>query len=302
MYDQYNRNIHYMRISITDRCNYRCGYCKGFTPLQHSDICSYEEIINVCKSAISLGIDTFKITGGEPCARKGYISFIQQLKQLDGCKSITMTTNGSLLNKTDLDTLKDLVDCINVSIDTIDASHYKEITQNDCLDIVCENIQYAKSIGMNIKINCVLIDDLSNDEILNLIQYGTQFSIPVRFIELMPMKDNKRSHRTKEDVLKLLTNVEIDESKYGNGPASYYKSDEGIIGFIEPVHGKFCDSCNRIRLTSTGFVKACLFHKDGRNIKDGNIDEILKEVIYHKPKAHDFEKKMVGMSMAEIGG
>lgn len=306
MHDQYKRNIHYMRISITDRCNYRCSYCKSFSPLQHTDILSYEEILKVCQSAIQLGIDTFKVTGGEPCARKGYLSFIKSLKELNGCKEVTLTTNGSLFTKEDLDALQEIhLDGINVSIDSLNPEHYKEITQTSDLETVLENVLYAKKIGLYVKINCVLIDELSDAEILELISFGKENGIPVRLIELMPMKDNKRAHRTKEDVLKLLTNVKKDEHSYGNGPASYYTSEQGLVGFIEPIHGKFCDSCNRIRLTSTGFLKACLFHKDGKNIReniDVNLEEVMKDIIYHKPKAHDFETRMVGMSMSEIGG
>lgn len=306
MLDQYNRNIHYMRLSITDRCNYRCSYCKSFTPLEHKDILSYEEILKICTYAISLGIDTFKVTGGEPCARLDYLSFIQRLKSLEGCKKVTITTNGYLLEKEDLDTLKEAdIDGINVSIDTLDPEHYRLLTQVDGIEKVISNVLYARKIGLYIKINCVLLDELSESEILDLIHFGKRHDIPVRFIELMPMKDNKRAHRTKEDVLQLLSNVYKEEKEYGNGPACYYRSDQGLVGFIEPIHGKFCDSCNRIRLTSTGFLKACLFHKDGKNIRkyiDQNLEEVMREVIYHKPQAHDFEKRMVGMSMSEIGG
>ena len=304
MYDQYNRKIEYMRISITDRCNLNCIYCKGFDALTHNDILRYEEILDICKVAVQLGIGYFKITGGEPCARKGYLSFIESLKKMDGVHEVTITTNASLLKKEDIDTLKRIgIDGINVSLDTLDKECYKEITGKDCIDLVVHNILYMKSIGLHVKINSVLLDETRDEEFLNLIDFGNLHSIPIRFIERMPMKDDKVSHRTKKDILSLLDNVEIDKNKYGNGPASYYQTNRGTVGFIEPVHGKFCDQCNRIRLTSTGYLKACLFHKDGMNVRNRtNLEDMMKEIIYNKPQGHDFEKDMAGISMSKIGG
>ena len=146
MYDQYQRNIHYMRISITDRCNFRCMYCKPFHMLHHEDILSYEELLKVCKCAIKLGIDTFKITGGEPCARNGYLSFIQNVKELEGCKKVTLTTNGSLLNKNDLDTLKDIgLDGMNISLDTLDKENNYYL-KNKKKQKKCENSEVIKPV------------------------------------------------------------------------------------------------------------------------------------------------------------
>ena len=304
MKDQYNRNINYMRISITDRCNLCCTYCKGYEQLKHKDILRYEEILDICKVAVSLGIHFFKITGGEPCARKGYLSFIERLKELEGVYGVTLTTNGTLFNKEDIDALKKMkLDGMNISIDTLDREHYKRITGKDCISKVIENVVYAKKIGLYVKINSVLLDELENKEIMELIEFGNQYSIPVRFIELMPMKDEKSSHRNKEYVLSLLEDVEEDICKYGNGPAIYYRCNKGIVGFIEPVHGKFCNQCNRIRLTSAGYLKACLFHTTGRNIRNcENLEQVMKDIIVHKPKGHNFENEVVGISMSQIGG
>lgn len=311
MKDQFNRTINYMRISLIDQCNYHCSYCKDDSICLKHDYLSYDEILIIVKEAIKLGITKFKITGGEPFIRKGAVSFIKELKHTEGVEEVTITTNGSLLSFEDLKELKD-VDCINFSLDTLDNEHYYKITKNQSLQKVIDNIIYASSLHMNIKINCVLSEYINNQEILDLLMFANQHQFILRFIELMPMKTgSKVGLFNKQYVLNLARDHHIDlietKIKLGNGPAHYYQMNETYIGFIEPIHGKFCHECNRIRLTSSGYLKACLFHETGCDLKkvlqdQGNIKQIMKEVIYDKPASHQFEERAAGVAMNKIGG
>lgn len=311
MKDQYERKIDYMRISLTENCNYACSYCRDdFVNANHDDL-SYEEILTIVKVAIDLGIHKFKITGGEPFMRKEALSFMKQLKQLDGVDEVTVTTNGSLLSHEDIEDLV-IIDGINFSLDTLNEDHYCRLTKSNQLHKVIDNICYAHSLNMKVKINCVLTHDITHQEILDLLMFAKKNKIPVRFIELMPMKKGSMSgHMNKQSVLEVAKANDIQlfetDQKQGNGPAHYYKMDETYIGFIEPIHGKFCDQCNRIRLTASGFLKACLFHETGCDLKNKlrrneEIEGIMKEVIYHKPRSHHFEERAAGIAMNKIGG
>lgn len=304
MKDQYQRTLSYMRISLTDRCNYRCEYCGGIPQLSHDDILSYEEILEICRCAIQLGIHTFKITGGEPLVRKDVLFFIKQLKELEGVQQVTLTTNGSLLSKEDLQFLKDIhIDGINFSLDTIDEHLYQEITQSHELKKVMKNILLAKKLGVYVKINCVLLEKLTINHIQDLMDWCFQHDIILRFIELMPMGYKQKSLYNREDIFYLChSHVPIKE-RFGNGPATYYLLDDHIVGFIEPLSHKFCETCNRLRLSSTGYLQTCLFHKDGVNLRyQKDIKSLMKKAMFEKPKEHFFEKENTDMKMFEIGG
>lgn len=314
MKDQYNRTIDYMRISITDRCNYRCSYCMPdqFKLLSHNDILRYEEILKICKAAIGLGIVNFKVTGGEPSVRKGYLSFLRELKSLDGVKQVTLTTNGALLDHETLDLLKEIgIDCINFSIDTLSKEKYKSICGKDLLDEVLDHLLYGISIGLNIKINTVAGESLDYKDIEDLINFSKDLPISLRFIEIMPLGGNEKMNKI-EEVRTYIDNHFMIEERYGklgNGPAHYIKLKgmKAQIGFIEALHHKFCDECNRVRLSSTGRLKLCLFHKNSISLKpylnqERELKEIMYSAIYKKPKEHHFEDEKSITIMNQIGG
>lgn len=314
MQDSFGRNINYMRISLTDRCNYACYYCKPDISkhLCHSDILTYEQLLDICRCAITLGITRFKITGGEPTLRKGYIDFIRRLKELDGVEQVTLTTNGSLFSFTDLDELKKIgLDCINFSIDTLDESEYLKICKKNNLKKVLSNLEYAYQIGIPVKVNCVVDNLFSLSRFESMLELIKDKKIALRYIELMPLKYSDRNSKMNEFIEYVQKNYTLNayNNKLGNGPAHYYTIPEfqGYIGFIEALHNKFCGQCNRVRLSSVGRLKLCLFHMDGVDLKPylNNLEElekVMREWIFKKPKEHHFEEEHSSTVMNEIGG
>ena len=285
MQDSFGRNINYMRISLTDRCNYACYYCKPDIAkhLCHLDILTYEQLLDICRCAVLLGITRFKITGGEPTLRKGYIGFIRRLKELDGVEQVTLTTNGSLFSFSDLDELKKIgIDCINFSIDTLDESEYLKICKMNNLEKVLLNLEYAYKIGIAVKVNCVVDNLFSFSRFESMLELIQDKKIALRFIELMPLKMCDRNTKMDELIEYVQKNYTLNayDEKLGNGPAHYYKITDyqGYIGFIEALHNKFCQDCNRIRLSSVGQLKLCLFHMDGVDLKPylDNLSELEK--------------------------
>ena len=270
MFDRYGRSINYMRISLTDRCNLRCVYCRPDNAriLEHSDVLRYEQLLDVAKCAVSLGINRFKITGGEPLLRKGSLDFIARLKALEGVEQVTLTTNGMLLEQYIPKLLSCGIDGINISLDTLDNDLYEQITGGGNLEIALHGIKNTVAAGIKCKLNCVALRILHEKDIINLMEFAHSLRVPLRFIELMPLACNNKLHSyTGNDIRSLLEEVGYKLEKvniiFGNGPASYYEAtkngEKQIIGFIEPLHGKFCGSCNRVRLTSTGQLKPCFY-------------------------------------------
>lgn len=314
MQDSFGRNINYMRISLTDRCNYACYYCKPDISkhLCHSDILTYEQILDICRCAVSLGITRFKITGGEPTLRKGYIDFIRRLKELEGVEQVTLTTNGSLFSFTDLDELKKIgLDCINFSMDTLDESEYLKICKKNNLKKVLWNLEYAYKIGISVKVNCVVDNLFSLSRFESMLELIKDKKIALRFIELMPLKYSDPNTKMNELIEYVQKNyiLNVYDHKLGNGPAHYYKITDyqGYIGFIEALHNKFCSECNRVRLSSVGRLKLCLFHSDGVDLKPylNDLEELQKTMnfwIFKKPKEHHFEEEHSLTVMNEIGG
>lgn len=337
MQDQYNRNINYMRISLTDRCNLRCIYCRPevIQLVEHSEILRYEEILRLVKCAVTLGITRFKITGGEPLIRKGAVDFLAQLKQVQGVEQVTLTTNGMFLEAFLPQLVEAGLDGINISLDTLQPQRYRAITGGGELEPVLRAIAKAGQLGMVCKLNCVPLrskDAVSKEgelrvgdnsmamaeELLQLCQYAAEEKLPLRFIELMPLDCNfALTAYSGAELRRLLVQagytLKLIERKLGNGPAVYYeasKNQQQIIGFIEPLHGKFCASCNRVRLTSTGQLKPCLYSASTLDMRrllrcgasDEQIIESLREAIFHKPMGHHFEACPASFTMNEIGG
>lgn len=320
MKDQFHRTIDYARISITDRCNLYCTYCRPDheEKLSHEEILRYEEILRLCKILTTLGIDKFKVTGGEPLVRKGCIDFIRELKKMDGVSKVTLTTNAVLLSR-DLTKLAEVgIDGINVSLDFMERDKYKKITGYDGYEQVMTAIEQALQLGLNIKINAVLTEQTTMEDIQKFIDYIRNHKISIRFIEQMPLgkkkvttslSRNEIRNNLKEQGIKF---HKVDQ-RIGNGPAVYETLDgyQGMIGWIEALHGKFCNTCNRIRLTSTGGIKPCLYYEEAGNLRDmlrneetsdEEIKQVLEEIIYKKPQAHHFEDKPSESKMYTIGG
>ena len=321
MKDLQGRDINYMRISITDRCNLRCKYCMpdGIELLPMSEILTFEEIIRVCRQAVELGITRFKITGGEPLVRKGCASLIREIKRLPGVEQVTMTTNGVLLSGY-LEKLSEAgLDAVNISLDTLNREEFAELTGADHLPEVLKSIDAAVESGLRVKLNAVLQKGKNADEWQQLLELAKDRPLDVRFIEMMPIGRGRECMGISND--ELLKRIQEnypgvckDERVHGNGPAVYYHIPgfAGSVGFISAIHGVFCSSCNRIRMTATGDLKPCLCYQDSVSVREaaryGTDEEVrarLEEAITMKPKQHCFDEKQ-GITeqrkMVQIGG
>ncbi len=320
MKDNYGRKINYMRISITDRCNLRCRYCMpdGIEKVSMSRILSYEDILRIAEAATRIGITRFKVTGGEPLVRLGCADLVRNLKALPGTEQVTITTNGIELAKY-MPALKDAgLDAINISLDTMDKDKFRYITQCGDIDRVMEGIGTAIASGVRTKINCVPQKGFNENEIPDFAEFAFDKGIDVRFIELMPIgQSNAGNGLSNEAILSMLKGLYpelvTDDSVHGNGPAVYYHipGRKGSIGLISAMHGVFCSTCNRIRLTSQGLIKPCLCYEDAVDLKPaldgtiGDIRELLEKAISVKPGQHCFNDQPDNIerrSMSQIGG
>ena len=312
-----------MRISVTDRCNLRCRYCMpdGITRVPMEEILRYEEIAFICAQAVRLGIDRFKITGGEPLARKDCTVLIAMLRQIAGVRQVTMTTNGVLLAD-HLDELTEAgLDAVNISLDTTDREQYRAITGSDELERVLGSVRAAAG-KLPVKINCVVQDGVNEEAPEQMIMLARDLPVDVRFIEMMPIGAG-RGLKTVPNTT-VLARIEArfgktteDLQTRGNGPAVYRRLEgmRGRIGFISAVHGRFCGECNRLRLTSVGELKPCLCYaeviplrgilRDGRADREERICEKIREAVMTKPAGHCFEDRAgvtENRKMAQIGG
>lgn len=321
MKDSYGREIEYMRISITDRCNLRCRYCmpEGIRLCPMEDIMTYEEIRLVCREAVKLGISKFKITGGEPLVRRGCEELIRQIKEIPGTEQVTMTTNGVLLGDM-LPKLREAgLDAVNISLDTLRPQRFREITGFDCLGKVLGSVETALDSGLKVKINAVLQEGVNEEEWRELLLLARDRRLDVRFIEMMPIGGGRQRTAVSNDQLldrirQAFPGAEPDESSHGNGPAVYYRIPgfSGSVGFISAIHGVFCGSCNRIRMTSTGEIKPCLCYQERVSVKEAaragdgeEVGRLLEEAVWRKPRMHCFnsgEPVSEQKAMAEIGG
>ena len=274
MLDAFGRKIDYIRLSITDRCNQRCLYCmpeEGIAPITHDDVLRYEEVMLVARAAIRAGIFNFKVTGGEPLVRKGCVNFLRGLKSMPGAEHVTLTTNGVLLEPVLNDLYEMKIDGINISLDSLDSSTYIKITGRDNLPVVLSALDKALSLGLKIKVNCVPMRGINDNEIEKMAKLAESMPVDVRFIEFMTEYDDMRITGTEimKRLLEVYPDLVQDSRRRGLGPARYFKSARmrGSIGIIDAVENCFCEYCNRVRLTSDGFLKLCLFHDDGVDLR-----------------------------------
>ncbi len=323
MLDQFNRNIDYIRLSITDRCNLRCRYCmpEGAAYESHEAILRYEEILRICRAAIELGITKFKLTGGEPLVRRGCAELAAALKALPGAEQVTLTTNGLLLGE-HLDALCAAgLDAVNLSLDTLDADKYRRITgfsgfrPEDALAL----LRRCCDKGLRAKLNAVLLPE-NRDEVCALAAIAAALPVDVRFIELMPIGFGGSLERVDPDAAlaalkERWPDLHATDEKRGNGPAVYYAAEglQGRLGFIDAVSHRFCESCNRVRLTSTGQLKPCLCYDSTADLRallrggcsDEELKTALRDGIYRKPRAHRFDLPQEITErhiMSQIGG
>lgn len=318
MLDSFGRRINYLRVSLTDRCNLRCKYCmpeKGIQDkLSHDDLLTLEELYLLIEKFVDLGIDKIRFTGGEPLVRKGIVNLIKEINSLEKVRELTLTTNGLLL-KGMAQSLKDAgINRVNISLDTLNPDKYHEITRGGDLSLALDGIEEAIKVGLTpIKINTVLIGGFNEDEISNLVDL-TKKGIDVRFIELMPIGEAMDfsegkfvSNRKVLDVIRNLVPVETEDR---SSPAVYYRLPDvkGKVGIINPISCKFCNNCNRIRLTSTGKLKTCLHSNREIDLKaairnNEDIREVIKEGILSKEESHHLEdREYIYRNMNQIGG
>ncbi|MGN9104818.1 GTP 3',8-cyclase MoaA [Oliverpabstia intestinalis] len=323
MLDRYGRVINYLRISVTDHCNLRCCYCmpEGVQDVGMKNILTFEEIWEIVRTGVSLGITHIRITGGEPLVRKGCVDLIRGIREIPGVETITMTTNGVLLGNYGKQLKEAGVDGVNISLDTLDPEEFYKITGKRELQEVLAGIRAVKTAGLPVKLNAVNRKELDP---IPLVRYAQEENLPLRFIEMMPVgygkkyvgRSNEELRETLEAVCgkaECMTNRE-ELSRMGSGPAVYYQfSDLKVpVGFISAIHGKFCDTCNRVRLTAEGYLKLCLCYDEGadlrRVLREGekeNLRTIMEQTIFRKPAAHCFEhpaEMTETHEMVKIGG
>jgi len=324
--DNFLRKIDYLRVSVTDRCNLRCSYCMpedGVPNIPHSSIMSFEDIELLVRSAISIGFTKVRLTGGEPLVRKGICDLVRIISRIEGLNDLSLTTNGVLLSETAKE-LKDAgLDRVNISLDTLKPDRFYEITRRDLFNKVIEGIDAALEARLDpVKINVVLIRGTNDDEIEDFVEITRERPLSVRFIEFMPISHMSEwtrkkvipSSDLKSEIQKRYQLIPLPEKK-GSGPSEDYqvKGFSGSVGFITPVTESFCEKCNRIRVTSDGRIRSCLFSdnehdilpllRGGKDIEE--IADFIRKSISKKPMCHDIDSvqfRSCQSSMSKIGG
>ncbi|EED1946105.1 GTP 3',8-cyclase MoaA [Campylobacter jejuni] len=296
--DQFGRKINYLRISVTQRCNFRCLYCMPKIPFDYQpkeNLLSFEELFLFIKAAIDEGIEKIRITGGEPLLRKDLSIFIKMISDYKSDIDLAITTNGFLLK----DFAKDLKNAglkrLNISLDTLDHKKAKTLAQKDVLDSVLSGIDEALNLDLKVKLNTVALKNLNDDELISLLEFAKSKKAQIRFIEFMENTHayGKLQGLKRDEIIQILSQkyqiqlIKKDEK----APVSIYKADDYEFGIIDPHSHEFCDSCNRIRLSAEGLLIPCLYFDEALSIKEavrkGDIKaavEILQEVLRNKPE------------------
>ncbi|BAS68042.1 MAG: GTP 3',8-cyclase MoaA [Gammaproteobacteria bacterium] len=326
--DPFGRTISYLRFSVTDHCNYRCHYCRDedhFNKTVRTEVLSYEEIERIMQIFADLGISKVRLTGGEPLLRTGISKIIKLIGAIDGITDIPLSTNAHLLEKFAGKIHKNGVNRVNISIDSLIAERFAEITRGGELDKVINGIDAAIKVGMRpIKINMVVMRGVNDDEIEAMIDFAIGRKIDIRFIETMPIGSagiNALSqHYSETDILKridahLVNNLIAIKPEQTAGPAKSYliKNTHSSVGIISAVSNNFCSACNRIRLTAKGQLILCLGQKNSVSLRDAlrsgvtddEVKNLIIDAISHKPKQHDFNTNADNINtaqMVEIGG
>lgn len=309
--DKFNRVVDYIRISVTDRCDFRCVYCMAedmvFAP--RAEVLTLEEIELISQAFIEMGVSKIRLTGGEPLVRKGLVDLVSKISKFDGLKELNMTTNGSQLPQLAY-TLKDAgLDRINISLDSLKAERFKELTRTGDLNTVLKGIQTAKEAGFKrIKINAVILKGQNDDEIMDLVRFVRKHELDISFIEEMPLGQIDHHDRAQtfigSDYIRnvIEENYElasIDDNS--GGPSRYWRFIDGHnsrIGFISPHSHNFCSSCNRVRITAKGRLLLCLGNEHSVDLKAvvrkypnelEPLKQVIREAMMIKPERHEFD-------------
>ncbi|MBC2836762.1 GTP 3',8-cyclase MoaA [Paragemmobacter straminiformis] len=309
--DPFARPISYLRVSVTDRCDFRCVYCmsENMTFLPKADLLTLEELDRLCTAFVHLGVEKLRITGGEPLVRKGIMTFFRAMSrhlESGALRELTLTTNGSQLRKYAAELAECGIRRINVSLDTLDTQKFADITRWGRLGQVLDGIEAAREAGLRVKINAVALKGFNEDELFPLLDWCAREGHDLTFIEVMPMGDLGNEDRLDQywplsdlraRLAERFTLTELAERS--GGPARYVRINETgqKIGFITPLTHNFCESCNRVRLTCTGELYMCLGQEDMADLRaplratpdDALLEQSIRAAIARKPKGHDFD-------------
>ena len=307
--DPFGRGITYLRVSVTDRCDFRCVYCmsEDMTFLPRKDLLTLEELDRVCSAFVRLGVRKLRLTGGEPLVRRGIMDLFRNLGRhlrSGDLDELTVTTNGSQLARYADELYEAGVRRVNVSLDTLDPDRFRAITRWGRFGQVMDGLRAAKEAGLGIKINAVALKGVNEDELDRMVEWCGEQGFDLTFIEVMPMGDVGDDRLDQYLPLSLVRSRlaqawTLEESVYRTGgPARYFNVREtgGRLGFITPLTHNFCESCNRVRMTCTGTLYMCLGQQDSADLRevvrnsesDAPLDEAIREAISRKPKGHDF--------------
>ena len=327
MFDQYGRKIEYLRLSLTDRCNLRCRYCmpeEGVQKMPPEELLTFEEIMTVLRPLAQRGIKKVRLTGGEPLVRRGLPKLLRGIARLPGIEQVALTTNGVLLAEMAESLLEAGLTELNISLDTLQAAVFNELTRRNLWDRVMAGIDKVRALGLRqVKINCVPLSGINEQELPMLAALAKDWQVKVRFIELMPVGCAWQSgyHGVPSQTVRQQL-----EAAYGTlmpaagaeqgifGPARYYKIPgwAGEIGFIDALEHKFCHSCNRVRMTADGCLKLCLNQRTGLDVKallrrgvgGEELGRLIEQAVYQKPAEHFFGKKACQdwRAMYQVGG
>lgn len=323
--DKYSRNLNYLRISITDRCNLRCLYCgprEDFPRLAHEEILRYEEILRLVHIGVGLGISKVRVTGGEPLIRKGVYAFLKELNSIENLTDVSLTTNGVFL-KDNIYSIKDAgIKRINISLDSLDRGKYEKITGLDAFRQVWQGIHMALKAGFSpIKINVVALRGINDNELVDFARLSIHYPFHIRFIEHMPFgaiaEPSGQYLLTPEirSTIEVLGKLRPVDKGVNDGPAERLKFRDapGEIGFIRPLSRHFCGTCNRLRLTANGQLRSCLLSDRQEDLRtplrngrpDNELAEIFLRAVEHKPSEHHLNcgrPNRLNGHMSSIGG
>ena len=325
LFDSFQRQINYLRISVTERCNLSCIYCSvgSVSHLPRNEILSYEEIRRVVHIAAGMGISKVRITGGEPLVRADLSRLVGMLSQIEGINDISLTSNGTLLSRYAVELKEAGLKRVNVSLDTLKEDRFKRITSTDKLGEVLSGIEAAHLAGLHpVKVNMVVLQGINDDELLNFAQMSISQGWHVRFIEFMPFGMPKAealgtvSAQEIRERIQPLGKLEPYAGQTGNGPARYYRlpGAKGTIGFITPMTEHFCHTCNRLRLTSDGQLRPCLLDDDEVDLKESlrnragtdELKQLIQQAVTIKRERHrltgELAPGIVRRPMCQIGG
>lgn len=315
MLDNQGRNIRYLRLSVTDRCNFRCRYCmpaEGVCKREHSEMLSFEELTEIVRTAVSLGVSKVRLTGGEPLVRRGIVDLCRSLRAINGVRELTMTTNGALLPQYAAELKQAGVDRLNISLDTLNEDKFAALTRGGSRADTLAGLDAAWNAGFRgTKLNVVLLGGVNADEIPALAQLAQDGKYEVRFIELMPIGEcadwPRERFLSADAVLHALPELQRLQNE---GVAERYRMPgwKGKIGLIRPMSHRFCADCDRIRVTADGRLKPCLHSAQEiplRGLHGENLERALREGMFGKPVSHHMQSGQPSESrrgMGQIGG